>query len=117
MAGCFYDFHNLLLRHIVICKLCNSESLEPSDRDVKDFEYGSPGHYDYLKCTQCGLLNITPLPDSDILALTYPDTYHAYHSHHCASMFAGGVSDGVFAGADLLISFSCSATDKTDVIV
>ena len=59
--------------------------------------------------------NITPLPDSDILA--YPDTYHAYHSHHCASMLTGGVRGGVFAGADLLTSFSCSATDKTDVIV
>jgi len=62
------------------------------------------------------LLNITPLPDSDILA--YPDTYHAYHSHHCASMLTGeGASDAVFAGADLLISFSCVATDKIDVIV
>ena len=84
---------------------------------VKDFEYGSPGHYDYLKCTQCGLLNITPLPDRDILALVYSDTSHTYHSHHCASMLAEGISEGVFAGADLLISFSCSATDKTDVIV
>jgi len=56
--------------------------------------------------------NITPLPDTDILALAYLDTYHAYHSHHCASMFTGGVSDVVFAGADLLISFSCSATEK-----
>ena len=90
MAGCFYDFHNLLLGHIVICKLCHSESLEPSDRDVKGFEYDSQSHYNYLKCTQCRLLNITPLPDSDILALAYPDTYHAYHSHHCASMLTEG---------------------------
>ena len=61
--------------------------------------------------------NITPLPDRDILALVYSDTSHTYHSHHCASMLTGGISDGVFASADLLISFSCSATDKTDVIV
>ena len=61
--------------------------------------------------------NITPLPDTDILALAYLDTYHAYHSHHCASMLTGVVRGGVFAGADLLTSFSCSATDKTDVIV
>ena len=61
--------------------------------------------------------NITPLPDTDILALAYSDIYHAYDSHHCANMLTGGVSDGVFAGPNLLISFSCSATDKTDVIV
>ena len=56
--------------------------------------------------------NITPLTGTDILALAYSDIYHAYHSHYCASMLNGGVSDGVFAGADLLISFSCSATEK-----
>ena len=64
------------------CRLCNSESLEPNEKDVLDFEYGSPGYYNYLKCRKCGLSNITPLPSSDILALAYPDTYHAYHSHH-----------------------------------
>ena len=85
---------------------------------VKDFEYGSPGHYDYLKCTQCGLLKISPLFQIAIswlgliptlTTLTILTTVHV-----CSP---GGVSDVVFAGADLLISFSCAATDKIDVIV
>ena len=64
------------------CQLCSSDQLELVDSDVQDFEYGSPGSFDYWKCRQCELLHIFPVPTEDQLGLAYPEIYHAYHEHH-----------------------------------
>jgi 2-polyprenyl-3-methyl-5-hydroxy-6-metoxy-1,4-benzoquinol methylase len=45
---------------------------------VLDFEYSSPGEYDFIQCRSCGLIQISPLPDSQALRLAYPSEYHAY---------------------------------------
>lgn len=64
------------------CRLCDCDYLILQDKDVKDFEYGAAGGFDYYRCTQCGLLNIDPIPDHAKLKEAYPESYHAYHEHH-----------------------------------
>ncbi len=61
------------------CKICDKKC-DVADTDVLDFEYESPGRYTYYRCANCGLFNISPIPDEDILNLAYPVTYHAYQS-------------------------------------
>lgn len=69
---------------MMICRLCGSSELILKDSHVRDFEYESPGAYDYLHCRTCGLLNILPVPGQAALSLAYPPTYHAYHDHSTA---------------------------------
>jgi 2-polyprenyl-3-methyl-5-hydroxy-6-metoxy-1,4-benzoquinol methylase len=63
------------------CVLCSSESFLKIIQDVLDFEYDTSGNWDYLQCGQCGLLNISPIPDSAKIKEAYPESYHAYHAH------------------------------------
>jgi SAM-dependent methyltransferase len=46
--------------------------------DVRDYEYGAPGVYAWLRCSGCNLVRLSPSPSDDVLALAYPPTYHAY---------------------------------------
>ena len=57
------------------CRICSGEQTEIVEENVRDFEYGSPGSYNYLKCSRCGVYRVDPLPDEQILALAYPETY------------------------------------------
>jgi SAM-dependent methyltransferase len=50
----------------------------PITDGVRDYEYGTPGEYRWLGCDGCGLVRLDPFPSSELLALAYPDTYHAY---------------------------------------
>lgn len=60
------------------CRSCGSNTFSVLVSGICDYEYGAPGIYSYLFCTECQLLNIDPPPTSDILDLAYPDDYHAY---------------------------------------
>jgi len=68
------------MKKILACRLCNSRHIRPFHKGIKDYEYESPGEYEYLQCNECGLLNINPLPNERTLSLAYPPAYHAYHS-------------------------------------
>lgn len=63
------------------CKFCASTDMRELDKNILDFEYGSPDSYTYWRCGQCGVLQIDPLPDETILNQAYPSSYHAYHDH------------------------------------
>jgi SAM-dependent methyltransferase len=60
------------------CVLCGSIEHHIVTEDIRDYEYGAPGIYDWEKCDSCGLIRLNPLPDGDTLALAYPSNYHAY---------------------------------------
>lgn len=63
------------------CHLC-SAFVSGEGYDTEDFEYLSPGAYEYNTCVKCGLLEISPHPSPEVLKLAYPSHYHAYHEHH-----------------------------------
>ncbi|MBF0363788.1 MAG: class I SAM-dependent methyltransferase [Oligoflexia bacterium] len=70
----------------MICKLCYCSEFINIDSDIGDYEYESSFGYSYLKCANCGLYLIDPLPDSNTLEKAYSGTYHAYN--HQPSKFA-----------------------------
>jgi SAM-dependent methyltransferase len=61
-----------------VCPVCGGGDFAMAQRAVHDFEYASPGEFDYRRCIGCGLYCIDPLPDSQALSLAYPEEYHAY---------------------------------------
>jgi len=69
------------------CALCPDATSSVFASGVRDFEYGAPGEYRWLRCDHCNLVRIDPIPDDYILSLAYPDHYHAYQPH--SSRFVG----------------------------
>ena len=63
------------------CALCRDTRITVIADGIRDYEYGAPGTYRWLRCDQCGIVRIDPMPGDDILSLAYPDTYHAYQPH------------------------------------
>ncbi len=67
-----------LMGHEKKCPLCGSkESLTAAER-VRDYEYGAPGTYEWLRCKSCSLIRLWPVPTDDVLNAAYPETYHAF---------------------------------------
>lgn len=60
------------------CPLCGSHNTDIVEEDVRDFEYGAPGTYRWIKCLGCDLVRLDPMPKEEILNLAYPETYHAF---------------------------------------
>jgi SAM-dependent methyltransferase len=61
------------------CAICGASALTPWARAV-DYEYGVDGAWDYLRCTQCGGVQMHPMPSEEALAGFYPATYGAYQA-------------------------------------
>lgn len=60
------------------CKICGDSSGQAFEAAVRDYEYGTPGAWDYRRCLGCGGLTIDPIPNDALLARAYPADYHAY---------------------------------------
>lgn len=62
----------------LICPVCKSRSFQTLETEIIDFEYGAPGTFSWELCSDCGVIQLHPLPTGELLALAYPDNYHAY---------------------------------------
>lgn len=60
------------------CPLCGGDRAAVVCSGVRDFEYGAPGEYQWVACSSCKLVRLTPQPSDEVLGLAYPETYHAY---------------------------------------
>jgi SAM-dependent methyltransferase len=60
------------------CPLSGSERWEVVADGVRDYEYGAPGEYRWIRFPESGLIRIEPVPTPEILALAYPPHYHAF---------------------------------------
>lgn len=60
------------------CHICGNARLESIQDGVRDQEYGAPGTYSWIRCAGCHLVKLDPMPDNRVLALAYPEHYHAY---------------------------------------
>jgi fatty acid desaturase len=61
-----------------VCCLCGGADGEVVGDRLRDFEYGAPGVYRWLKCRGCGLIRLDPVPTREVLALAYPQDYLVY---------------------------------------
>jgi len=60
------------------CTLCGTAGGLVVVSGVRDYEYGAPGEYRWLRCPGCGLVRLDPFPSPDVLERAYPPDYHAY---------------------------------------
>jgi len=64
--------------------VCPFRSCEASAHDnvvgrAPDFEYASvPGECAYMRCEDCQLVHLSPLPDDDAMSTIYPSNYYAF---------------------------------------
>ena len=65
--------------YVHVCALCGAGSVSTLARGVRDYEYGAPGCYQWLRCNECGLVRLAPFPSDETLTLAYPSDYHGYH--------------------------------------
>ena len=77
---CFDDLSHTLSQADP-CTLCRSTRTSVIARNVRDYEYGTPGSYNWERCDGCGLVRLDPMPSDETLAMAYPQDYHAYHAH------------------------------------
>lgn len=57
------------------CRLCGSDAAEVATRGVRDWEYGVPGEWDYLRCRSCAQVQLHPFPTLAELEEAYPESY------------------------------------------
>ncbi|HEY8516455.1 MAG TPA: class I SAM-dependent methyltransferase [Candidatus Binatia bacterium] len=57
------------------CRLCGGAEPSVETRGIRDWEYGAPGEYSYLRCVRCGQVQLDPFPTLDQLREAYPSTY------------------------------------------
>ena len=59
------------------CKLCGSEEYKYFFKGMDRF-YNIQGTFDVVKCVQCGMTFMNPMPDGDVLGEYYPDNECIY---------------------------------------
>ncbi len=60
------------------CPACGASSATELYGGIRDWEFGTPGVFAYVRCDGCGLVWLDPFPGLDVLAAAYPDDYVAF---------------------------------------
>ena len=60
------------------CPVCGASAVY--DFTGEDLMFGTPGSYDYGRCTGCGAVFQVPMPDTEQIAAFYPDDYEQYQA-------------------------------------
>lgn len=62
------------------CNYCLGADYQTASTGIRDWEYGVDGTYSYLRCTNCGGVQLEPFPDLAALKRAYDIDYHGYAS-------------------------------------
>ena len=62
------------------CRVCGQDNSSIACADIRDWEYGVKGQWDYRRCGSCGVLQIHPFPTVEDLILAYSVDYHGYRT-------------------------------------
>lgn len=62
------------------CNVCKNKALSFCVGPIYDAEYGAEGEYSLLKCEECGVLILKPMPTKRELEKAYPPHYHGFHT-------------------------------------
>ena len=60
------------------CNYCHGTHYEVTCSDIRDWEYGVDGSYDYYRCRDCQGVQLHPFPGLDDLKRAYDIDYHGY---------------------------------------
>lgn len=60
------------------CNFCQHQGCRTVSSDIRDWEYGVEGVYDYRECLQCHGVQLHPFPELPDLKLAYDIDYHGY---------------------------------------
>ncbi len=61
------------------CCICKQKvNRERFLENGKDLEYQAPGMFSQIKCSQCGLVSMDPMPHLEKILSFYPHDYHGY---------------------------------------
>jgi SAM-dependent methyltransferase len=60
------------------CDSCGGGSFTPYLTRIKDFEYGTPGEWDVVRCADCNLIRLSPFPTLEEALAFYPESYVQY---------------------------------------
>lgn len=74
------------------CKICGSTAWTSVLRNVRDWEYGTPGVWDYLLCRDCEIIQIHPFPDIEQLIAAYPKDYQAFGDRESRDLVFRGLA-------------------------
>lgn len=62
----------------VACPVCSGDVFESLYDGIRDWEFGTPGSFAYVRCAGCRLVRLDPFPDLERLQAAYPDDYVAH---------------------------------------
>lgn len=57
------------------CRVCGGERGAVEVEGIRDWEYGAPGEWSYLRCGTCAQVQLHPFPTLEDLEEAYPDSY------------------------------------------
>jgi 2-polyprenyl-3-methyl-5-hydroxy-6-metoxy-1,4-benzoquinol methylase len=60
------------------CPVCGGAAWESEFSGIRDWEFGTPGRFQYVRCHGCRLVRLDPFPDLEMLKAAYPDDYVAF---------------------------------------
>jgi SAM-dependent methyltransferase len=60
------------------CPVCGESNWESVYSGIRDWEFGTPGVFSYVRCRACSLVRLEPFPDLEMLKAAYPDDYVAF---------------------------------------
>jgi SAM-dependent methyltransferase len=73
-----------------VCQICSGKQYTTLTTDIRDWEFGVEGVYEYRRCQDCGQVQIHPFPTIEQLKQAYPESY----SSHVASPDSRGILYG-----------------------
>lgn len=60
------------------CRFCEGRRFKVVVGGIRDWEYGVPGEYCFVSCSQCDFVQIHPFPSLEDLGKAYAVDYHGY---------------------------------------
>jgi len=60
------------------CKICGTSESKVIVDNIKDWEYGFEGSYEYRKCSKCNSIQIHPFPSMQDFVESYKVDYHGF---------------------------------------
>ena len=60
------------------CPVCHGDGYDVCINGMRDWEYGAPGDFRFIKCGSCSIIRLDPFPSLQDLVVAYPAHYPAY---------------------------------------
>lgn len=83
-----------------VCQICSGQNYSTLTTDIRDWEFGVEGVYEYRRCQNCDQVQIHPFPTIEQLKEAYPESYS---SHVESSDSRGPLYGALYRAANWLL--------------